>query len=110
MSWEAGIVIALVSLTVLFFWQSFKFDDKGVHSLLKLFLYMLGWVGVVLLMGVLRLMVEFSADTAVGVIALLDMAWLMIIFVFIMIFLYWLLFFAWYWSYEKNKKFLRGRG
>lgn len=43
MSWQASVMGMMLGTTVLFYWLSFKYDEKE-HALLKLFYTMMGWV------------------------------------------------------------------
>jgi hypothetical protein len=112
MAWESATIFGLASLTFLFFWQAAKFDENAedVHKYMKLLMYFLGWGGVLMIISVSRLIVDFSAPTATGVVRMLDVLWWIIISIVVLVVLYWMLFFAWAYMQPKIEEWKRLRG
>lgn len=90
MSWENAVVLGIVGVVLVLFWQSFQIDPK--HWALRLLTYLMGWAGILLLVGLLRMIVEDSNPTSTGIIAVLNTTWLVMMWIFFLIFLYWMIY------------------
>jgi len=96
MSWEQSTIIVLLSFTYLFFWQARLLDNNAedVHKWLKLLFYFMGWAGIISTMGILHLIIEQSAPTALKVLRMIDVTWYILITISGLVMMYWLFFFA----------------
>ncbi len=103
MSWEIATVLGFTFVAGLMFWQSRELvnvipDLKtvGSHWGLKLFLYLLGWLGIASVMMVLRnvitdAVVESSTLVATDTLAFIDVSLLVLFLILFVIILYWLI-------------------
>lgn len=97
-NWETTVIFGIVSLTFLFFWQSFKVSEE--HWAYKLFTHLMGWAGMILVTALLHTIVQTSEPTATDVISLIDRTLYILIFTFFAIFMYWLIYYIY--SYYKG--------
>lgn len=105
MTWESSVVVGLVGITFFLFWTSFKLDER--HWAIRLLSFLLGWGLILGVVGMLREIVEFDAVGATSVLALLNVIWYGLMWVYFALLAYFIVMWCvdyWRANLKKNKK------
>ncbi len=117
MAWEFAVIFMNLGFSVLLFGLSFSFTrsndgdgESSKHRLLALFLFWLGWLGLVTTAGISILIIKFVEPTATGIIEILSIVFGILLLLFLIMVMYFM--FDWIWFYLTNNPtwlFLKGR-
>jgi len=91
MSWQASVMGMMLGTTFLFYWLSFKYDERE-HALLKLFYTMMGWVMLISTIFGGWLLIPI---TELKLLDYYDMFLWITFILLVLVFLYWFLYISW---------------
>jgi len=95
-AWDTSIIFVLLGLCYIFFSEAHKLDNAegDTHKWIKILMYFLGWGCMLLLIMFGRLIVEFLEPTALKVIHMLDITYMVMVYLTGGIIAYWFLYFS----------------
>ena len=111
MSWEIAVVMGVLGIVGCLFWQSFSLSEE--NWAIKLLTYLLGWVGMIWLIGIMKTILDEQTTVPSRVMSMLDVGYLFMLWTFIGLFVYWVIMHSiayWKANYGRAEGRIRGMG